>query len=88
MSDKAGLSGFGEYKMKEKYDRTGQTVVGFVGNVCLDLLISVVLLGVGVGLVAVITNLAAAGRVWPVLLLIGLVCLGLAKYMAAVFAED
>ncbi|MCB9100417.1 MAG: hypothetical protein H6632_12815 [Anaerolineales bacterium] len=73
--------------MRENHGRTGQTVVGLVGNVCLDILISVFFLGVGVGLLAVISNLMAAGRVWPVLLLIGLVSLGITKYVVAVFDE-
>lgn len=66
----------------------GQTVVGLVGNVCLDLLISAILLGIGVGLIAMISNLTAAGHVWPVLLLLGLVSWGLAKYAAAVFGKE
>ncbi|MCB0167547.1 MAG: hypothetical protein KDI79_25180 [Anaerolineae bacterium] len=74
--------------MNKKHDRTDQTVVGLVGNVCLDLLISAVLLGVGVGLIAMVSSLTATGRVWPVLLLLGLVSLGLAKYAAAVFGKD
>ena len=74
--------------MNEKYNQTDQTVVGFVGNVFLDLLISVVLLGAGVALTAIISNFVAAGQIWPALLLIGLVSLGIAKYMAAVFDED
>lgn len=73
--------------MREKHGCTGQTVGGLVRNVCLDILISVFFLGVGVGLLAMISNLMAAGRVWPVLLLIGLVSLGITKYVAAVFDE-
>ncbi|MCB0209925.1 MAG: hypothetical protein KDJ52_11370 [Anaerolineae bacterium] len=73
--------------MNKKYDRTHQTVTGFVGNVALDLLISIILLGVGVVLTAIVSNFVAGGQVWPALLLLGLVSLGLAKYMAAVFDD-
>lgn len=74
--------------MNEKHRRPAQSVAGLVGNVCLDLLISVVILAVGVGLMAVVSHWVAAGQVWPIVLLIGLVSWGLAKYMAAVFDEE
>lgn len=59
-----------------------------VGNILLDFIISAAFLGTSVVLIAVVSDFVSAGHFWSVMVLITLVSLVVAKYMAAVFGED